>query len=393
MGFICPHKFFNAKYGSPLRSLVATGNHLSQVVHFGDQQVFDGATTYTCLLFLDKSPVKEVDFTKVADIAAWHARRSGTHSVIKSNQVTNREWNFAVGPGSALFQRLFEMPVRLKHVSERIFQGLKTGSDKVYIVRELQKSLDRTKVYSDATGAEHWIESALLHPLVKGGDSKAFALKATTRLVIFPYAAKSGSVELISPLTMRDSFPLAWEYLSANKESLQSRERGRTRGENWYAYTRNQALEVMPLPKIFTPDLSTRSAFSLDKSGDLFFTGGVAGGYGLLISSAYSREYILGLLNSRLLDWLHHQVSTQMRGGWYSYESRFIRDLPIRTIDVKIEADRIAQDRLVSLVNSILSLHEHISKTRSSAAIERHSKVRLTPRPVRLTGSSTTFTT
>src|SRR4030042_5574841 len=34
LGFILPHKFFNAQYGQPLRSLLAKGNHLGEVVHF-----------------------------------------------------------------------------------------------------------------------------------------------------------------------------------------------------------------------------------------------------------------------------------------------------------------------------------------------------------------------
>src|SRR5262249_874888 len=42
LGFIVPHKFFNAQYGEPLRKLIADGRHLAQVVHFGDQQVFEG---------------------------------------------------------------------------------------------------------------------------------------------------------------------------------------------------------------------------------------------------------------------------------------------------------------------------------------------------------------
>ncbi|MEE8389712.1 MAG: N-6 DNA methylase, partial [Anaerolineae bacterium] len=54
MGYILPHKFFQAKYGQPLRQLLAGGKHLAEIVHFGDQQIFTGASTYTCLLFLDK---------------------------------------------------------------------------------------------------------------------------------------------------------------------------------------------------------------------------------------------------------------------------------------------------------------------------------------------------
>jgi Eco57I restriction-modification methylase len=45
LGFILPHKFFNAQYGEPLRKVIADGKHLTEVVHFGDQQVFAGAST------------------------------------------------------------------------------------------------------------------------------------------------------------------------------------------------------------------------------------------------------------------------------------------------------------------------------------------------------------
>ena len=71
LGFILPHKFFNAQYGEPLRSLISKGKHLSEVVHFGDQQVFAGATTYTCLLFLDSQPHAEAHIIKVDDLNAW----------------------------------------------------------------------------------------------------------------------------------------------------------------------------------------------------------------------------------------------------------------------------------------------------------------------------------
>jgi hypothetical protein len=85
------------------------------------------------------------------------------------------------------------------------------------------------------------------------------------------------------------------------------------------------------LPKLFTPDISPGASFSYDSTGNLFFTGGVAGGYGILVEPPYRPEFILGLLNSRPLDFFHHRIATQMRGGWFSYEARFIRHLPIPT--------------------------------------------------------------
>ncbi len=71
MGYILPHKFFNAKYGQALRKLIADGKHLSGVVHFGDQQVFAGASTYTCLMFLTKNSQEKFQIVKVNDLNTW----------------------------------------------------------------------------------------------------------------------------------------------------------------------------------------------------------------------------------------------------------------------------------------------------------------------------------
>jgi hypothetical protein len=127
------------------------------------------------------------------------------------------------------------------------------------------------------------------------------------------------------------------------------------RGPRWYGYVYPKAQDVMPLPKIFTPDIAPHSAFSLDITGEKFFTGGVSGGYGILASPEIPREFLLGLLNSKLLEWLIHQTATRMRGGWYSYEARFIRGLPIRTIKDSEKASAARRDKIISLVEQMLS--------------------------------------
>ncbi len=117
LGFILPHKFFNAQYGEPIRGVIADGNHLAKVVHFGDQQVFESATTYTCLLFLDKTGHEEFEFTKVSDLQNWRALQSQTSQtsevsetsevsgIIDAARVTANEWNFSVGKGSGLVEK------------------------------------------------------------------------------------------------------------------------------------------------------------------------------------------------------------------------------------------------------------------------------------------------
>ncbi|MGH9736813.1 MAG: TaqI-like C-terminal specificity domain-containing protein, partial [Candidatus Acidiferrales bacterium] len=251
------------------------------------------------------------------------------------------------------------IPLKLEDVTDRIFQGLKTGADKVYIVEEIQRRANKVKIYSREKETEFWLEPTLLHPLVKGGDSDRYHLSRTSRLVLFPYSAiNQGRTTSLPAATMKKDFPLTWAYLEANKPYLESREAGQMRGSEWYAYTRNQALDVIQTSKIFTPDIALRASFSLDETGELFFTGGVAGGYGIVVSAGRSRTFILGLLNSRLLDWYVQQGATQMRGGYYSYESRFIRGAPIVVPDMSVPTDKARHDRIVALVEKMLELNK-----------------------------------
>jgi len=364
LGFILPHKFFNAQYGEPLRGVIAKGKHLAKVVHFGDQQVFESATTYTCLMFLARTANNEFEFEKVESLENWRKVRESITGIIPAEKAGGAEWNFAVGKNAGLFDKLSQMPIKLESATLRIFQGIKTSADKIYIVEEKERQKGRVKIYSKEKDAEFWLEPDLLHPLIKGGDSKRYRLSRTNRLLLFPYASQGeNGISLITESAMRTKYPLTWDYLFVNKPFLENREDGKMKGHRWYAYIYPKNFDVISLPKIFTPDIAARSSFSIDETGDCYFTGGAAGGYGVLVTPEYSREYILGLLNSKLLEWYLHQVATTMRGGWYSYESRFIRSLPIRSINFSDPADKSRHDKMVSLVERMLELHKRNPRT------------------------------
>lgn len=356
LGYILPHKFFNAHYGEPVREMLSKGKNLQQIVHFGDQQVFKGASTYTCLLFLTKAGQNKFSVTKVDHLDDWRLTKAGVSGDISANWIDKTHWQFTVGKSAELFDELKQMPSKLENVTLRIFQGLKTSADKIYIVEERERKSDRVKIYSPMTGQEHWVETELLHPLIKGGDSKPYQLTRTNRLILFPY--KSGA--LIPQSEFEEKYPLTWQYFIENKPYLSEREDGKMLESHWYAFGRNQALEVIGLPKIFTPDIAPRASFSLDETGDVFFTGGAAGGYGIIVKPEYSREYILGLLNSKLLEWYLRQIATQMRGGWFSFESRFIKNLPIWT-DFSDSREEGFRDSIITLVGSMLDLQKQLA--------------------------------
>ena len=107
--------------------------------------------------------------------------------------------------------------------------------------------------------------------------------------------------------------------------------------------------------------------FTLDNNG-IYFTGGGNGPYyGIVIQENYSINYILALLNSNILDFYLHKISSPFRGGFWSYGKRFIEQLPIHQINFSEKKDKTLHDRLIHLVESNMSLREHKSATQIQA--------------------------
>ncbi len=361
LGYILPHKFFNAKYGEPLRGLIAKGRHLNSIMHFGDQQVFDGATTYTCLLFLSNQTKDDFAVNKVEDLKAWETSRASVAGSLASSRATNTDWNFVVGHDSDLFYKLHDMPTKLSGIADRVFQGLVTGADGVFILQVRDGSY-----YSIASESHHELENDLLHPLCKGSvNLRRYHVENITKSILFPYKIENDKAVLLSVDEMREHYPKTWDYLLHNRNALEARERGKWKHDKWYAFGRSQNLNEMEQTKLLTPSIANRASFTLDEKDNFYFVGsggGGGGGYGITLRSdcQLSYKYVLGLLNSKTLDFVLKKVSSTFRGGYYAYNRQYIDQLPIRIIDFDNPADVAMHDKMVELVDEMLELHKRL---------------------------------
>jgi len=377
MGYILPHKFFQAKYGQPLRELIAGGKHLDEIVHFGDQQVFAGASTYTCLLFLDKNENKRFHFVKAHDLNAWRIIGEAVEGEVDSKKVTEKEWNFVVGSGAQLFERLEEMQTKLGGIAA-IFVGLQTSADTVFLFKEHEKTgIETTMVHSKQLGQHIELESSLLKPVVRSGNIGRFWAKPTA-LVLFPYEQVNKKFQLIPESKMKRNFPKTWDYLVTNKKLLSGREHGKFRDTGWYQlYPKN--LDVWEQNKIMLPYMITQLSAYYDKTDMLYFVNVTTGGFGITLDEQYGTvKYMTGLLNSKLLDWFMKQVSTNFHGGYFAANKQFLVQLPIRTINFSNPAEKAQHDKLVALVDNMLELQKiyHEAKMeRDKELYERQIKI------------------
>lgn len=376
LGFILPHKFFNAQYGEPVRELISQGKHISKIVHFGDQQVFDGATTYTCLLFLNKQNRSEFEVTKVSDLEGWRnqtsevSETSEVSGTINAANVNSAEWNFTVGKGAGLFEKLSQMPVKLGELAD-LFVGLQTDADDVYILEERRRDNGKALCYSKYTEKEHWFEDAHLKEFLKGSlNIRRYYFSDVTKRLIFPYETVSGKSVLIDAKKYSSQFPLTWAYLEDCKKRLSARNKGQM-GKDWYGYVYKKNHTKFNSKKLLVPSLATGSCFSADLEGKFYFVGsggGGGGGYGISLLPEIHIDYLylLGMLNAKLLSEYIKKISTPFQQGYFALNRQYISQLPIRTIDFTNPAEKAQHDKMVSLVEAMLALHKELGRVGNS---------------------------
>jgi len=367
LGFILPHKFFNAQYGEPLRQILADGHHLEHVVHFGDQQVFAGATTYTCLMFLGKTGSREARIAKVDDLSAWRTTRQADEGSVESTKITSAEWNFVVGRGSGLFERLRAMPVKLGDVTNRLYQGPITSADKIFLFKEFRESRKPSTMEVFPQSLDSWIglEKGILKPVVRSGSIDRYRAESTA-FVLFPYRIENQRATLLPVLEFRSRYPNAWAYLTKNRSLLEDREQGKFKDGEWYRFGRHQNLGMWEQPKLMVPYMITRLAAYLDEADRYYFINVTTGGYGLTSDSPLvTLPYLCGLLNSSLLDFYLKRISTTFHGGYFAANKQFIEQLPVCPLDLSDAADKNRHTRMVEHVERMQALHKQLTAAKT----------------------------
>jgi methylase of polypeptide subunit release factors len=333
MGLIIPTKWWQASYGAALRALLKEGQHYAETIDFAHEQVFEDPTSYTCISLFTKTAAPELKYQRVSP-GHLHGKPLWQHEVSWA-LLDSGPWYLGVRSSvRRLFERLSRSGPFLgdEQICPRVFQGLKTSLDAVYVLDVLADEGAFFRVRSKALGEELSLEKGPLQWIVKGAQMKRFAPLRPRKAVLVPYEVTGNVASLIPPKRFKEQYPRVWSYLLKNREALEQRERGRMKRDGWYAYIYPKNLSLFRHRKLLTADMANQMNFSLDAEGAFHLLGGAAGGYGLLPAKPEYAAPLLALLNSKLLEWMLRPpgFSSPFRGGWFSCEARFINLLPIR---------------------------------------------------------------
>lgn len=379
VAFINPNKYFYSDYGEGIRNLISKNYCVLKIVDFNEYQVFEGITTYTTVNIFSKGELttrftydkiidKRIDKSEVEDaLLKGHENANIIRTKIEGKNLHLPVWLFKSEEQSIFIQRIINEAIPLKDLCYKIYQGFVLTPTEVFpvSVEEDYGSYVKIKpIKNDKTIYE--VEKELIVPIVKSSNIKRYYYENMNYYSVFPYKyINNYKVELISEDELKRKFPRGYQYLKIKSNYLKTREKGKwNNSPTWYEYSRKQNFECQKMAKILVPGLAKNARYTF-ANNDVFID---QGSYGIILKEHYQDfgKLILGLLNSKLIDYIFQSSSGTLSGGYYSYQTKYLNELPILLPkgEESLKAAKLIEqyvDNINDTIKQLLSTQLHTS--------------------------------
>ncbi len=313
-GYITSNQFLSTEYGKKARELLLYDAKVVKMIDFGDLPIFQKALTYVSIFILSKGKTDNFKYYKAENLN--DEINSLKPITIKSDNLNDESWILEDEHKTKLLQKLkSDYPQLSKYA--KCWYGIISGADDVLMFnKEDLVNLD--------------IEKDLLLPIIRAQDCSRYSYSDPSKYIIYPYQENNTETVLMNDKELSKQYPKAFDYLKKNKSKLSDRkdsrkEMGDTSG--WYSLVRFGKLSTFKKAKIVTPGEVKNNKFGLDETGS-----GYSGARVFGITSETENldiKTLLGILNSKLIEFFLHSVAPLKQGGYYSYSSTFIDSVPL----------------------------------------------------------------
>ena len=361
VSLLCPHgryaiivssSVLRAAYAEPLRKHLASVAAVTEIVDFGGLAVFaDAKDTYVCVPILTKSTtpddvritrVTSLKFERLSDVVEASSYR------VPSSRMAPMAWSLKSDAEAALFNKIKTACVPLGKVVEgKMYFGVKTGLNEAFELDQAQ----RDKIVNAKPAS-----TALIKPFFGGQDIRRYEIRETGRhLIVIP----CGWTRQQNSKLQGEKEAWAWlekQHPGIAKHLLPFEKAARIRqdqGDFWWELRPCDYYTALNTPKIIFPDIAKAPRFYPDTEGRY------------ISNTAYclgtADKYLVALLNSRLCWFTIANIAIPfgVRAGEYRYRLfyQYMEQVPIRVIAAKDKAGKASQDKLIKLVDEIMSLH------------------------------------
>ncbi len=311
VGLITPNKYFVSDYGSNIRNLILNHADLHEIADMGKcKSVFQGALISTAISFFKKSEHTD-------DIALKILTDENVRCISEIEAITIPRKEIITKDGCI---RVYQ-----DSMSQKIVEKMTNGSEPL---GDTNVAYVRTGIM----GFDYWSLDRFID------DSNTGRLIATNSYI--------------------DRYQLLW----GKKVKIYKRDLFKPRLSSSCNVLNENTLSLFASKKILVRGVARRLTATLDEEG-----------IGMLVAvhsvqcKKYENKFLLGLLNSKLFNWLHRTLfySARIPEGSLRYPISFLYNLPIWKLDLTIEEDRRRYHSIINLVNSILALHKQLQEART----------------------------
>lgn len=328
LSFITSNKWLRTGYGEALRIYMSTHSEMRQILDFDYEDVFQ-ALAYPTIVIATKrpKPVLANETTNDVRVLNW---KKGQHDIsvfpdvfasegflVPQAELSKDGWQLSESSERKLLERLRMRSIPLgEYCSGRLYRGIITGFNEAFVISEET----RTRLIAESANSEE-----LIKPYLRGRDVKRWSVNwENLYLIVFPFGFHK---EL-------SRYPAILQHLNSHEEALRNRgqckssRNGKLEGQHhWLELDNNprdEFLAEFARPKIIIPAIAQSPMAAIDHRG--YFSNNKS-----TILIPPSIALAAAAINSPVAAWFATQRFATKQGGFYDFEPRYSRQIPIPT--------------------------------------------------------------
>jgi len=260
LNFIISNKFNRNDYGKVMRKFLTEKTQILSFIDFESIQIFKTVTVDTAILNIKKDiPNKESTF-KYFNINFFSGKKKSIDFILNNKNHQNypvknlseSSWSFESNSTLRIKNKFSSDGILLKDWSIKIYRGIVTGLDKIFIIDGKQKDF---LISQDPSSIK------LLKPLIRGKDISRYKINYKDLWVITTFPSLNLEIE---------NFPAIKKYLEGFKKKLQQTgepgSRKKTYGKWFEIQDSISYWNEFEKPKIIYPNMTKYLPFYLDEN-------------------------------------------------------------------------------------------------------------------------------
>lgn len=326
LGYITPNGYLQAVNGRALRNFFAAKKYDLTITNFKEAQMFDNATTYTCITVIDTGSA-----TNTIKYICETPEQGRFCTTYLSNEFgENNPW------------RMFESKVEqniaaIEHTGQplstwKIRNGLATLANDVFFFSPSgEDSNYYYRIWNDKVYAiEKGICIKVAKPNVIHNEDE---LQSKMEYAIFPYKKEEGMMTIIPEQELFAWFPSAGQFLLEEKPRLLKRDKGKGQYPAWYAYGRTQGMNNFG-EKLLIPYISSLPIAVLSLEEEVLFYCGYA-----IFGKEEELRLLKAVLESEVFWYYISNTSKPYSKGYMAFAKNYIArfGIPFFTETEKLE--------------------------------------------------------